>query len=455
MLILPKISRIIQTKWKNILSFAIILFLVACGGDPENGGNHCETIQTNTTACPMCSFFKIVIDAATSVSNSAWGRMAPGLANVMLAVGAIYIGWSTLKMVASFGKQTAADYLTSEKTGIFKTMFKITTLYLLLTSQTMQQMVIFPLLSGGLTIGSVLSGASGGSFGGSASNWGGMFNLVFNAVKEFNKSAQFIVGLGEAFCCNATMGFILKWNFLQLIYGIVLYCFGYILLVAISCYLIDTIVRLTFAAVLLAPGIAMAVSSITSGYSKKIWAIFLNVFFSFVILGIVLGITVNLITMSLGSGTSPLTGMPSANIQSMADSNNVQGMFDTLTNFGQLVLAIVCIVVLVNLAEGMGKLADHLSETGGMAGDGSKESATMSPMSAMAASPMKGMANQANKLTSWAVDKSVNTAVKTTKYAGHVAARITRFDKLAKKATSARGYLTGTGKEGYRAFWRK
>ena len=446
-----KIKYFLEAKSKLLFALALILFLCACNEPPEE--EDCATIQDGLSECPFCDFFKIITKSATKLATGAWDKLAKGLSSVVLVVAAIYVALFTLRMVASYGKQTVADYLTSEKSGLFKLMFKATIIYELLNSNLFQTSVLFPLLGAGLDIGTVLAQTTGGEFGKGASEWGEMFQLVLQAVRKFNESTQFIISLGEAFCCHATLDAIWHWDFLELIYGIILFCFGWLLTASISFFLVDVIIRLTLGAVLLAPGIALAISSLTSAHARKIWNLYINVFFSFVIVGVFLGMTQQLITFSLEIGHTPLMGwIPATNTQGMVDANNVASLFDALTNFGQLILGLVCMCLLMNLSMSLGKLADDLADTEGLAGsDGKGRPAAGSPMQTVAAAPARLASKQLNKAGNYVTDKAVNT----TKYAGHVISRVTRFDKLAKKTTSARGYLTGTGREGYKAFWRK
>lgn len=253
--------------------------------------------------------------------------------------------------------------------------------------------------------------------------------------------------------CNATRDFIFSWYWLMLTYGLILFVFGWILLVGISFYIVDILIRLAFGAILLPFGVACAISNQTVGYTKNIWNIFLNVFFSFIMLGIILGITIQLVNLGMTQGDEEgvKEGGGAAlnafltNLNAQIDGNQIEQISKDLWSNGSLLLTIVCFCVIVQLAAQIGKLADKISETGGLTSVGSQ-------VAAATGHPLMAKGKQAaGTVGGW-----VGAGAKET---GRIAARVTRADKLYRwagnKAEGARGILTGSGKQGYRAFWHK
>lgn len=92
--------------------------------------------------------------------------------------------------------------------------------------------------------------------------------MVNESVKQFNDQVYETIAIGNAMICNATRDFIFSWYWLMLTYGLILFVFGWILLVGISFYIVDILIRLAFGAILLPFGVACAISNQTVGYTK-------------------------------------------------------------------------------------------------------------------------------------------------------------------------------------------
>lgn len=428
-----------------------ILLLNACGGSDSS---NCDTMMSNASACPLCTFYNIISGAASKVATSAWGRLASNLANVVLAVAAIYIGLFTLKMVGSFGKQSVGEYLSGNKNGLFLLMFKATIIYTLLKGNEFQDMVVFPLLQGGAEIGGTLSAAAGSTFSpGDGGSWVAIFEMLKSTARGFSNSVMLIVGTGESFMCNAVTGEghdgIFNWDLLMLLYGVIVFIFGWLLLAGVSFYLVDVMIRLAFAAALLPVGIACAISSLSMPYAKSIWNLFLNVFFNLIMIGIVIGVVVNVVRMCSGGGPSPNLAGYSVDLAGLIAGNEVEATSEAMVSFGHIVLITVCFCVMLNLVEQMGDLAGEISDTAGF-------NKAIAPGSQAATPIIKAAEHQGMKLGKWAGN---NVVVKPTKYTGHVFKRATHMDVLFKRISNKleekRGKWTGTGKQGYRAWWRK
>lgn len=439
------IRRLFEGKMKIILSFCLVLLLAACGD--EEHGDACPPAQDLTNTCTLCIFFDVLTASAASMANAAWGRLASSLSVVVLVVAAIYIAVRTLKMVSSFGKQTVADYLTGDKGGLFLLMFKTAIIYGLLVTTEFRQFIIAPLMEAALYIGSNISAVGRGVYVSVGTDWNSIFNIMSEAAKKFSETVNFVVGLGEAMACDATkegLRFWL-WDYLQLLYGSILFIFGWILLAGITFYMVDVTIRLAFAAVLLPFGIACAISNLSMPFAKNIWNLFINVFFSLIMLGIVLGIVVQVVMHCIGGGPAPFLGAYAYDLQEAIDANRISEMSSALANFGHLILTIVCFSVMLQLVEQMGLLASDISDTA---------NASEMKTAQQAIAPLgKAAMDNAKKVAGWTGETALGAA----EQVGHDVARATRLDKLYKwsgrKAEAARGFFTGTGAQGYNAFW--
>ncbi len=452
---LEKILKKMLRKLKTLLAVFATLFLAACD-DP------CPTIQdylndglSTYDNCLLCRLFTIITAAATNAATKSWDTFHLDLIPLVVLASAIYIAMAVLKNVGSFGKQNAADFLTGDKKGILILMFKTTVIVLLLQQSESNSffinMIISPILQAGLNIGSTLSVEGAEMVETSGTGYAAIFDMVNEAVKQFNDQLYRTIAIGEAMICNAMRGTfnLFKWYWLMLLYGFILFVFGWVLLVGISFYIVDILIRLTFGAILLPFGVAAAISSLTSTYSKNIWSIFLNVFASFVMLGIVLGLSIQLVNLSMGAyQSSTQSGALNSfltNLSANIDDNQVKKISEELWSNGSLLLTIVCFCVIVQLTTHIGKLADKIADGGSLTSVGSQVgAAVVKPVS------------DGGKRIAKSVGKMGLAAGKRT---GKAFTRMTRLDKAyawsGNKAEEIRGKLTGTGRQGYRAFWHK
>ena len=439
-------NQIKRSSIKTLLLVFVSLFLCSC--------EECPTYQTYLNRgiannCLLCELFDILTKSATTAANNSWNTFATPLIPVVVIATAIYVAFYTLKMVGSAGKQDAASYLMADKKGILILGFKLAVIVLLLKDTFFIDKIISPILQAGLEVGLQLGPGNISINFSNGSGWGGLFNDINDAIVGYNDQVYETIALGQTMICVATDGFIFFWYWLMLLYGFIFFIFGWFTLATICFYIVDILINLAFGAILLPFGIAFAISNQTSQYSTKIWQIFLNAFFSFVILGVILGLSIELIDLSLGRVNENNAGSMgenafSASVVKTLNADNVKVVSEMLWSSGSLLLTIVCFCLLVNLIEELKSLIGKISDTAALSDAGSKTS------TAMASAPAKGTKKLGSHVANFSWDG--------TKYAGHVGARITRLDKGIDNAKegliSAQGYLTGTGKKGYKAFWR-
>jgi hypothetical protein len=474
--------KLIQKTWfifkKRVKLFALLLcflFISACGDD-------CQTLQDyindgTGTKCFACPLFKILTNSASQVAQNSWDALAPALQTVIALIAAIYIAVYTLKMFSSFGKQTFSDYLTGSKKGLAKLVFKTAIIVLLLGNATIDgknmfivRGVIAPLLEGALTIGSKLSLMSGNLFASTDSiastPWKQLFDQVFVAARTFNDAVYQIIAMSNAFACGAILGFPLTWEWTMLIYSLILYCFGWLLLLGITFYMVDLIINLTVGAVLLPLAVACAISDKTVTYTKNIWNIFVNAFFSFIILGIVIGFTLQLIenclNLNIGGtshfgGDSPIAGeaavvdtttnsvLQELDLNAAIDENQVKVIANAMKTNGSFILLLVCLTIVVKLIEGLKEIVQKISDTSGLSTAGSKGVAPLA----------KDVVKSGKRIGKWGAKVGTDKLlVQPATAASRALGLDKKYNNLKNSLQAARGYLTGTGAQGYRAWWR-
>ena len=238
-------------KIKPLLMLFLITFLCGCH-------DFCPTISeyiTNGTGdnCLLCRVFNIISETSQTCAEIAWNVLAKPLRGVVVIAGAIYIAVNTFKLLSSFGKQTVADYMTGDKKGLLIYMFKLAIIVFLLGESSDDSLIIkimVSILQAGIEIGGKLSLShfmQDTTISGSG--WEALYDLVKDAVEQFSNSMYETIAIGEAMICNATLNSIFAWYYLMLLYGFILFIFGWVILIGVSFYIVDILIRLTFAAV--------------------------------------------------------------------------------------------------------------------------------------------------------------------------------------------------------------
>ena len=448
------IKQNILEKGKIYFLFAFVLMLCGCGEE-------CPTIQSYISAgiggnCLLCTLFNIMADTAVKAANLSWAKMAKPLSQVVIIVTAVYIALYTFKPLSSFGKQNVADYMTGDKKGVLPLLFKATIIFALLDglrgvdSQWFVRYILNPILQSGIQIGDQISSFNNGGikfnvktiihdllawvFGNTKPAWQETFDMLKKSVNDFNDNVYRMIALGQSMICNATHGVFLEWYYLMLLYGFIYFIFGWIMLAGAGLYMIDVAITLGIAAILLPIGIASAISDWTISYTKNLWNQFLNVFFSFIILGIIVSLSLELVYHCAGMAATPDTTGNSLDLQAALDANDAKSLSEYLWSSGSLLLTILCFALIVQLMDQMKGLANKLSGGAGFEG-----------ASQVGGDVVKPQIKAAKKAGSWAGNAA---ASKFSRFVGN--RKATKW--MQSKYTSFRGRVLGIGPEGYK-FW--
>lgn len=453
------IKQNILEKGKIYSLFAFVLLLCGCGEE-------CPTIQDYIDGgvednCLLCTLFNIMADTAVKAADLSWSQMAKPLSKVVVVVAAVYIALYTLKPLSSAGKQSIADYMTGDQKGVLPLLFKTMVIFALLDgfgsvdSQWFVRYILNPILQSGIQIGDKLSAfgsnhSSGGGFrfnlvhvitdfiksifGTSGPAWKETFDMLKETVNDFNDNVYRMIALGQAMICNATHGKFLDWYYLMLLYGFIYFIFGWIMLAGAGLYMIDIGITLGIAAILLPVGIASAISDWTKSYTKNLWNQFLNVFFSFIILGIITSLSLELVYHCAGMAATSDANGNTFNLEQALDANDAKSLSEYLWSSGSILLTILCFALIVQLMDQMKDLANTLSGGAGFSG-------ASQVGGDVAKYPIKG----AKKLASSGAN-SIKEKV------SHSAGKSKTAKWINSKYTSFRGRVFGVGPEGYK-FW--
>lgn len=363
-------------------------------------------------SCIFCPLFKTIFNAAQTMATQSYAALANAIANVLLIGLAIWIAFSVMAKVSSFTKMDTPKFITELLTQIFKVMVA----YLLLrNADFVYSTIIGPLLKAGMEFGMSLLFETGSSYLNACGNADTMKNLsggllpsyLYTQLECFIQAVQAELAIpqsvGSTLMCvsrhaaSKDLGAVTSVtdvrmpDFGMMIQGLIIWVFAWLVSLAFAFYLIDATVRLGIVGALMPFLIASWPFKVTSKYTSQGWSMFMNTFFTFVFMGLVVSVNVQLMGHSLGGAG----GFDS--IIAAINSNEI----DTLTQLldigfaGFLILIASCIF-------GFKLTAQATELAGSMAGGGS--SAIGANIGGLAASAAKAGTLGAGKAT-WGATK--------------------------------------------------
>lgn len=319
--------------------------------------------------------YVIVADVCSDVAKASWTTFASPLQAIMALGVGIYIAVYTLRNVGSFSNQDVGGYLSNEKTGIIPLVIKSAFIILLLSHQDfVYKSLIAPIIGSGIDVGKLVSGSSWSSALTNAASTKAMFYEVIKQAQDFNDKIYEIVAMGRLMLCLAFLPTVfIDWFWILIPLGSALYIFGWMLIISISFYLLDLLIRLGVACMVLPFAIACGISKLTSSYTKKTWDIFVNAAFNFIVLGVIIQFTTKMIGRSLGgaiiyAGTSVLRSKFFGNEDNpltVADASAISENIGVMT----FVLVALCCMIAMKLFFSVETMANQLSSTTAVAQD--------------------------------------------------------------------------------------
>ena len=351
--------------------------------------------------------YLIVADVSSHVANMSWHTFASSLQAIMALGVGIYIAVYTLRNVGSFSNQDVGGYLSNEKTGVIPLVIKSAFIILLLSHQDfVYKYLVAPIVGAGIDVGKLVSGSTWSSALTNAASTKAMFHEVIKQAQDFNDKIYQIVAMGRLMLCLAFLPTVfLDWFWILIPLGSALYIFGWMLIISISFYLLDLLIRLGVACMVLPFAIACGISKLTAPYTKKTWDIFVNTAFNFIVLGVVIIFTTKMIERSLGgaivyAGTSALRTKFFGNESTpltVADASAISEDIGVMT----FVLVALCCMIAMKLFFSVETIANQLSSTSTIAQDkgiGAQTGKEMAQTATKAVKePAKGMAEATGK----------------------------------------------------------
>ena len=329
-------------------------------------------------SCIYCPLFKTIFNAAQSMSTKAYDKLAGPLANVMLIGFAIVIAFMVLKNVSSFTKQDAPKFVTELLVNMFKVLVAY---YMLKNANIVYGYIVGPVLKAGFEFGSSLLFAKNDSYLAACdvsktlqnvSN-GVMPAYLYTNLDCFIRAVQAEVAVpqsvGSSLMCVArnagkeSIGPVrnVLWDFGMMFQGFAIWVMGWIISLAFAFYLIDATIQLGIIGALMPFLIACWPFKATRNYTSKGWGIFMNTFFVYVFMGLVVSINVEL----LGQGLTGSKGGFDA-IMKALNGNNVQELKELLDiGFAGFLVLVACCLFAFKLTGQASDLAGTMAGGGG------------------------------------------------------------------------------------------
>lgn len=381
-------------------------------------------------SCIYCPLFKTIFNAAQSMSTKAYDKLAGPLANVMLIGFAIVIAFMVLKNVSSFTKQDAPKFITELLVNMFKVLVAY---YMLKNANIVYGYIVGPVLKAGFEFGSSLLFAKNKYLAAcdvsktlqNVSN-GVMPAYLYTNLDCFIRAVQAEVAVpqsvGSSLMCVArnagkeSIGPVrnVLWDFGMMFQGFAIWVMGWIISLAFAFYLIDATIQLGIIGALMPFLIACWPFKATRNYTSKGWGIFMNTFFVYVFMGLVVSINVEL----LGQGLTGSKGGFDA-IMKALNGNNVQELKELLDiGFAGFLVLVACCLFAFKLTGQASDLAGTMAGGGGpkiganigglaygAATKGVQGTLKTGLGAAKAVSDKTGLTNVVNKGRDWAKDK--------------------------------------------------
>ena len=329
--------------------------------------------------CILCPLFNVILNTDQTIATKSFNALASSFRSLILIVLALFVAYHTLMVVSAFTKQDTPKYLSTLMVQGFKVLVAA---WLLTDPAYVYDYVINPLMQAGLEFGLELmldgdnntqtfKGLTDEEMSAMPSGVIGQNLLasVMASIKLFNRTAAQMPAIGSSLICISThaAAHILP-DFSMLIEGALVFAFGWLIILAASFYLLDSVVRFGIFCALLPFLIASWPFKVTKQYANAGWKIFMNAFFNFVMMGIIIGLNSELIAQGL---TGSKGGMDE--LEAAINGSNVDELKELMDISGTDFLVLVaCCLFAFKLVAQINDLASDISGGGGGTAIGSK-----------------------------------------------------------------------------------
>ncbi|MBQ7632484.1 MAG: hypothetical protein IJS88_00010 [Alphaproteobacteria bacterium] len=334
----------------------------------------CKTVadyeQQLTEKCYACELFSTILGAAQKISKNAFDTTSGALTTLVVIGFLLYIAYKTLLTIASPEAQKISKYLTDLLLQGTKVAI---TIFILQNPSFLYSKLLSPILESSVEFGMSLTGTSavkaaetGKKYSQGLDDNNEYFSthtaqMMVGAVENFTNGATTIPAIGRSFICHSwtDLGFRNLYVIPRLSMfgeGIVLLIAGLGIWLSISFYMVDCAIELGIVCALMSFFVACWPFKLTTGYTKIGWNMFLNVFFNFVMMGVIITTVVGLSTQALS------VGMPQEELINLINSDSVPAIEAAIPLGGiQFLVVLVCCAMCFKLPEQAGRLASKFA----------------------------------------------------------------------------------------------
>ncbi len=335
-------------------------------------------------SCLFCPLFKVIYNAVDKASAKAYSTLGRPLSNLVLIGLSIWIALMVLSNVSAMTKQDAPKFLND----LFRASFKVVIIFLLLrNSQVVYEVIIGPLLKSGFEFGASFLERSGNikKCADALATSGGASSKIFPAaiytnllcfIEAIQSELSFAQAIGSSLMCisvnqgMSNLGPLAKVfpDFSMMLQGALIYIIAFILSLAFGFYLIDATIQLGIFGMLLPFLLLCWPFKVTNSYFGKGVGVFMNSWFIYVFMGIVVNMSITLIGQGLTGGKGGLDAVETA-----INGSNVQKLQELLgIGFSGFLVLVACCVFGVKLMMKVQDLAGTFSGGGLSLGIGNK-----------------------------------------------------------------------------------
>lgn len=342
--------------------------------EEQQTADKCETFATylsSLSSCPLCPLFQVVLNTDAKIADVAWRALSKALQSVVMMFFMVYLAFETLKIVSNIAGSSMGSYLKSILVLGAKVVF---TYFLLDNSSYIYGYFVSPVIQAGLDMGTSLISVSSSQASICLTNNANvdfvatpgnvldasLLDSIMRTVRCYGHTATIMPAIGKGLICHGWSG--LLPDFSMWFSGVLFYVFGLMIWLVISFYLIDCTVQLGIVCALLPFLIACWPFRFTTRYSIKGVQLIMNMFFNYVMLGIVLLLGVEIVDFATGKRSGSLEGFIDA-----MNSNNLEKLSEIASLDGiEILVLIVCCIFAFKLIAMTNGLADKFSRGAGM-----------------------------------------------------------------------------------------
>lgn len=421
----------------------------------DNYEDDCKTISLYQydldQYCLTCGLMAKILGTVQKISRNAFEAISLSLVKLLILAYLIYIAYVVLITIASPEMQKISKFLTTITTQGAKVAI---TILILQVPGFLYSNFINPLLDGSVDFSLALTGSDRAMIAeiGADEKYAANFEQSNNylsaktlealvgATANFSKEATLMPAIGRSFICNAwhnlgikRVGIIPRIS--MFVQGIILLIFGIGIWLAIGFYLLDCALQLGIIAALMAFLVACWPFKMTIQYTKAGWNMFLNTFFNFIMMSVII-VTIN--TLSVQAISS---GMTRSELEMYLNNNEADELEERMDVVGiQIFMLVTCCMIAYKMTSESRRLANKFSagakiamgaDLGGLAADTASK-----VVKGAAKSTAHGVAALGGSIAENSGLKGAATAAKQ---------RITGQNKAANASFAGRGATNPTG----------